>query len=143
MLQELRRRKISIALISNCYLEEAELIRQSVLKDYFDVMCLSCERGYRKPQKEIYELCLRELKLAPQECLYVGDGGSHELETAGKLGMKAMQATWYLFEGADQPVGRLTDFEQLKTPREVYLTGIERIPGNRCLENLPGSGFEE
>lgn len=119
MLQELRKRNISVALISNCFLEEAEVIKKSVLSDYFDEMCLSCEIGYRKPQKEIYEICLSKLKLSPNECLYVGDGGSHELETAGALGMKTMQAAWYLVEGADQPVGRLKEFEQLESPRNV------------------------
>lgn len=119
MLQELREHKISIALVSNCYLEEAEVIKQSILSDYFDVMCLSCEIGYMKPQKEIYEKCLRELKLTPKECLYVGDGGSHELDMARAIGMKTMQATWYLYEGADQPVGRLKDFEQLESPKQV------------------------
>ena len=54
------------------------------------------------------------------ECLYVGDGGSHELDKAKELGMRAVQAAWYLGEGLDQPVGRLSDFEQLESPMDVF-----------------------
>lgn len=57
--------------------------------------------------------------LEPDECLYVGDGGSYELEKAKEMGFQAVQAAWYLVEGFDQPVGRLKEFEQLETPMEV------------------------
>ena len=57
--------------------------------------------------------------MQPEECLYVGDGGSRELETAEELGMKAVQATWYLKRGTSQPVGRLPEFEEVKRPRDV------------------------
>ena len=55
----------------------------------------------------------------PEECLYVGDGGSKELETAQELGMKAVQATWYFKEGTSQPVGRMKEFEEAKCPMDV------------------------
>jgi putative hydrolase of the HAD superfamily len=54
-----------------------------------------------------------------EECIYVGDGGSNELETASKLGMKAVQAAWYLQEGTTQPSKRKPDFRQLEKPLEV------------------------
>jgi putative hydrolase of the HAD superfamily len=51
--------------------------------------------------------------------MYVGDGGSEELETARKLGMKAIQAAWYLQEGTTQPAKRKHDFFQIEKPLEV------------------------
>ena len=51
--------------------------------------------------------------------LYVGDGGSFELETAKKLGMTAVQAVWYLKEGTTQPSKRKQDFFQFETPFDV------------------------
>lgn len=51
-----------------------------------------------------------------EECIYVGDGGSNELETARKLGMKAVQAAWYLQEGTTQPAKRKHDFFQMEKP---------------------------
>lgn len=121
MLHELKKSQVKVALISNCYLEERDIIKQSVLWDYFDVACLSCELGVKKPQKEIFEICLRRLELTADECLYVGDGGSNELEKAKELGMRAVQAAWYLDDNFDQPVGRLPDFEQLESPMDVLL----------------------
>ena len=62
---------------------------------------------------------MNTLNVKPEECLYIGDGGSNELEAAKKLGMKAMQAIWYLKEGTTQPVSLKPDFVQLETPLQV------------------------
>lgn len=119
MLQALKAQRVSIGLISNCYLEEATRIRKSDLFPYFDVVCFSNEQGICKPEKEIYYRCMEELSVQPEECLYVGDGGSRELETARELGMKAVQATWYLKNGTSQPVGRMPKFVEAKRPMDV------------------------
>ncbi|MDE6698901.1 MAG: HAD family hydrolase [Lachnospiraceae bacterium] len=71
-------------------------MRQSELFPYFDAVLLSCEQGIQKPDEEIFIRCIEQLHVKPEECLYVGDGGSRELETARKLGMTAAQAVWYL-----------------------------------------------
>ena len=62
---------------------------------------------------------MEHLKVQPEECLYIGDGGSRELETAEEIGMKAVQAVWYLRKGTTQPVGRKDEFEQAESPLEV------------------------
>lgn len=95
MLGTLRERDLRIGLISNCFSEEAVLIRESPLFPYFDATCLSYEEGLRKPDQAIFRLCLARLGLPAECCLYVGDGGSQELETAASLGMQAVQANWY------------------------------------------------
>ena len=119
MLQALKERGISIGLISNCYQEEAARIRKSELFPYFDAVFFSNEQGICKPEKEIYYRCVEALSVKPEECLYVGDGGSRELETAEELGMKVLQATWYLKNGTSQPVGRKHEFEEAKRPMDV------------------------
>ena len=119
MLRALKGQGVSIGLISNCYLEEATRIRKSELFPYFDAVFFSNEQGICKPEKEIYNRCIEALSVQPEECLYVGDGGSHELETAKELGMRAVQATWYLKEGTSQPVGRKLEFEEAKRPMDV------------------------
>lgn len=99
--------------------EEATRIRRSELFPYFDVVCFSNEQGICKPEKEIYHRCVEALSVQLEECLYVGDGGSRELETAQELGMKVVQATWYLKEGTSQPVGRMSEFEEARMPMDV------------------------
>ena len=112
MLTKLKEEGISIGLISNCFSEEAEVIRRSVLFPYFDKVCLSYEEGVQKPDEEIYRRCMAGLDVAPEECIYIGDGGSQELEAARDLGMNAMQAVWYM-------ENRKKDFNQLENPLDV------------------------
>lgn len=119
MLEELKQRNIKIGLISNCFSEEAKVIHESVLAPYFDVMCLSYELGMRKPEPEIYAECARRLGIKASECLYVGDGGSSELEAASAFGMTALQAVWYLCGREDWPMKRKAEFEQAECPMDV------------------------
>lgn len=119
MLSKLKEQGIYVGLISNCFSEEAEVIRRSELFPYFDAVFLSYEQRVGKPDEEIFIRCVDALSVKAEECLYVGDGGSRELETAGKLGMKAVQAVWYLKEGTMQPTGRKSDFLQVEKPLDV------------------------
>lgn len=119
MLEALKERGIKVGLISNCFSEEAIVIRKSILFPYFDGVCLSYEQGVQKPDKEIYRRCMEQLDVSPKECVYVGDGGSFELETAREIGMTAVQAVWYLQEGTSQPRGRMEGFEQAERPLEI------------------------
>lgn len=112
MLTKLKEEGISIGLISNCFSEEAEVIRKSMLFPYFDKVCLSYEEGVQKPDEEIYRRCMAGLGVAPEECIYIGDGGSQELEAARALGMNAMQAVWYMDN-------KKKDFFQLEKPLDV------------------------
>ena len=64
-------------------------------------------------------MCLQKLELDSDECLYVGDGGSCELEAAAAIGMKPCQATWYLKDGVDQPVGRLPEYPEAAEPMDI------------------------
>ena len=72
-----------------------------------------------KPDAEIYKRCLEKLMLQADECLYVGDGGSYELEAAREIGMNAVQAVWYLREGTNQPSKRKPGFEQIENPLDI------------------------
>lgn len=119
MLTELKRRKILLGLISNTFSEEEMVIRESVLFPYFDAVFLSSEQGVCKPDEEIFHRCTNALFVNAEDCIYVGDGGSCELESAQKFGMKALQAVWYLKDEAMQPMGRKKDFINLETPLDV------------------------
>lgn len=119
MLTKLKEQGIKIGLISNCFSEEAAVIRESVLFPFFDAVCLSYEQGVQKPDREIYNRCMAELDVKAEECVYVGDGGSQELEAASSLGMKAVQAVWYLKQGSTQASWRKDGFGQAETPMEV------------------------
>lgn len=125
MLEELKKRGIKIGLITNCFSEEAKLIRESELFPFFDVPCLSWEMGIRKPDPAIYRACLERLGVTAEHCLYVGDGGSRELETAQSLGMQAVQAIWYRREGFEKYQAAICpELSQISEPMQL-LTWIK------------------
>ena len=119
MFEEVRKRGIKIGLITNCFSEEAEVIKESKLFPYFDVALMSCKEGIQKPDKIIFAKCMKLLEVKPEECLYVGDGGSFELETARELNMHPLQAAWYLKDGTTQPSKRKPGFIQVENPIDI------------------------
>lgn len=122
MLTELKEKGIKIGLITNCYFEEKDAIENSVLFPFFDEVCMSCVLGMKKPDPKIFQKCMEDLRFRPEECLYVGDGGSLELEAARSLGMHPMQAVWYLKDGVNQPAKRKEEFLQAEEPMDILLT---------------------
>ena len=82
--------------------------------------------GLAKPDTAIFKKCTQALDVSPEECLYIGDGGSFELETARSIGMHPIQAVWYLKEGANQPAKRKNDFIQAESPMSV-ISQIEKF----------------
>ena len=95
LLHDLRQKGIKTGLITNTFSDERDLIRKSPLYPLFDVTMISYEQGLSKPDPAIYQRMLDALELSPEECLYVGDGGSRELYAARDIGMHALQCTWF------------------------------------------------
>ncbi len=95
LLQGLHDRGIKIGLISNCFSDEAEMIKNSRIYPLFDVALLSYEQGVAKPDPAIYKRMIERLGVNADECIYVGDGGSRELFTAREVGMKPIQVLWF------------------------------------------------
>ena len=95
LLEELKKRGVKVGLITNTFSDERDLIRKSKLFPYFDATRISYEEGVLKPDPQMYLSIMEELGVKPEECLYVGDGGSKELFAARDLGMTALQASWF------------------------------------------------
>ena len=119
MLDALKEKGLKIALISNCFDEEVDPVKNSRLYPYFDVALLSYEVGVMKPDPKIFRLALERLKLEPGECIYVGDGGSNELKAATDCGMKAFQARWYLKENKRRAPRIFDEYTALNKPQDL------------------------
>ena len=76
-----------LGLITNCRPPIPSAFRQSPLAQYIDGAVFSCEEQVRKPTHRIYEIACEQLRVQPQECLYVGDGSGEELTGAAAVGM--------------------------------------------------------
>ena len=98
LLNGLKAAHLPLAMVSNCSPEEVVGMEESRLYPFFDHVILSCEVRLQKPDVRIYQEAARRLGVDPEACLFVGDGGSHELEGARHAGMTAIQAKWYTNE---------------------------------------------
>ena len=92
-LRKLKRAGKALGLISNADVNEITSWGDSPLKPLFDCAIFSCQVGYVKPEKEIYEKALKELGVDARDVLYVGDGGSDELRGAKEMGMDTVLTT--------------------------------------------------
>jgi putative hydrolase of the HAD superfamily len=86
-LNELRSRGVRTALVSNSTEDVALVWTETPFAGLFDATVFSATAGFLKPDREIYELALRELPVPASEALFVGDGANHELEGARRVGL--------------------------------------------------------
>lgn len=86
-LTQLRAKGYKLGLISDCSSEVPFLWPETPYVHLFDVAVFSCEVKLTKPDPRIYQTACDGLKVVPDRCLYVGDGGSGELTGASKFGM--------------------------------------------------------
>jgi putative hydrolase of the HAD superfamily len=80
-----------VGLISDCSPETPRAWPMTPFKRIFEVTIFSCEAGVKKPDPRIYGMACDQLGVKPENCLYVGDGSSHELTGALKAGMHPVQ----------------------------------------------------
>ncbi|MCR8633079.1 HAD family hydrolase [Paenibacillus radicis (ex Xue et al. 2023)] len=95
LLENLRNNNIKIGLISNCTEEEVRYWHGSMLAQYFDKIIFSYEVGIAKPDVKIYQLACEGLSVTPEETIFVGDGGSNELDGANSAGLRVYHAIWF------------------------------------------------
>lgn len=104
--EELRRQGIKTSILSNVFGIGVGALRSGGFYDGFDPVILSCEVGMAKPDKEIYELAVRQLGVRPDEIIFIDDQQMC-LDPAAKLGMHTVLAqnpeqivrdTWQIIE---------------------------------------------
>jgi putative hydrolase of the HAD superfamily len=91
MLKNLKTNGYVTAVLSDTFPYMADITRLRNGYDYFDKVYLSCEVGFVKPQKEFYDLAVKDLAVLPGECIFIDDK-EENLLSAEKLGMKTVLA---------------------------------------------------
>ncbi|MDI6099854.1 HAD family hydrolase [Actinoplanes sp. NEAU-A12] len=86
-LTAIRSRGVRTAVVSDCTHELPAFLPGLPVAPLLDAQIYSVELGVCKPDPEIYLAACDRLGVAPEDCLYVGDGGSHELTGAAAVGM--------------------------------------------------------
>ncbi len=87
VLRTIKRRGLRTALISDCTHELPAFLPSMPIAPLLDVNVFSVEVGRCKPDPLIYLEACRRMRVAPEDCLYIGDGGSRELTGAAAVGM--------------------------------------------------------
>jgi len=90
-LSALRRRGLRTAVVSDCCHELPVLLPRLRVAPLLDAAVYSVDVGECKPHPAMYRRACERLRVDPEQCLYVGDGGSRELTGATLLGMTAVR----------------------------------------------------
>lgn len=93
VLSNLRRQGIKLAIISNtlapaCCLDRH--LQEEGLLEYFPIRIYSSITRYRKPHREIFRLALHELRVEPEEAIFIGDLLKTDVRGAQRAGMTAI-----------------------------------------------------
>jgi putative hydrolase of the HAD superfamily len=91
LLRAVRARGLRTALVSDCTHELPSFLPSLPIAPLLDTCVYSVEVRACKPEPAIYLTACLRLGARPEECLYIGDGGSGELSGARAIGMDAVR----------------------------------------------------
>ena len=81
-------------------LADTKAIRAMLRKHRFELMMgsvvVSTEEGWRKPHRSLFDRSIRELNVAPDEAVFVGDSPVHDVGGAKAAGLRAVLTRQYI-----------------------------------------------
>jgi len=90
VLDDLRKR-FSLAIVTDAQRAYAVPELYSVgLLEYFNPIIVSSDHGFRKPDKRLFMMALKELAVEPGEALYIGNNLFHDIYGASQAGLKTI-----------------------------------------------------
>jgi len=89
-LRQLRAAGLRLAVLSNFDQRLRGLLRALELHAFFDTVTLPSDAGAAKPDRAIFDVCLKRLGLAGHRAVYVGDRAEEDLRGARAAGMAAI-----------------------------------------------------
>lgn len=99
LLKELKRRGMKTGVITNgpSVLQHTKM-EQSGLMPYCDIVVVSGDLPFAKPQPDIFIYTAEKLGVPVEDCVYVGDHPVNDIEGALSAGMKAIRMNWGWFK---------------------------------------------
>jgi HAD superfamily hydrolase (TIGR01509 family) len=96
VLIEMRRRGIHLAVVTNASPLDTQPWRGCALATHVDSFVASHVVRLLKPDPRIYVTACQQLGVEPHQAIFVGDGGSGELQGAADAGITAYWASWFI-----------------------------------------------
>lgn len=121
MLEGLQSLGIKLGIISNtaALFQVFDVLEEYGIRDFFQDVTLSSVTSLRKPDPTIFQVSMRQLRSAPEECVYVGDTISRDIIGSKRSGLaKAIQIGSFLTREKDQGVKR--EFEPDYVISDIY-----------------------
>jgi len=89
VLTELKK-KYKLILVANMDCLSKDMIDRFKLKDFFDMILLSCDTGVLKNEKGFFDDILIKFHIDPEEILMVGDSIESDIDSAKVIGIKGI-----------------------------------------------------
>lgn len=89
LLAGLKQRGYRMGVISNngSLYNVFNMLEQYGIRDYMEDVTTSSVTGYRKPHPEIFRISMRQMRVTPEECLYIGDTLTRDVAGAQAFGI--------------------------------------------------------
>ncbi len=118
-LDSLAERGVKLGVISNFESWLAVMLDHLAIRDRFEVLAISGDLGWEKPDPRIFKWAIEEAGAEPHECLHVGDSPHFDAIPAAELGMTGVlidrYGRWNDLDGTFERVATLRDLVALIT----------------------------
>jgi putative hydrolase of the HAD superfamily len=88
------------------------------LQSFFDVMIVSSDYDFHKPDPRMFTMALEKIGVAPEQALYVGDSWSRDIVGAQSVGIQAILLNRknhaHNFTGAHKPFKTIRSLDELR-----------------------------
>ena len=126
LLQDLRSRGLTVAVISNSDGGVERYLTHAGLREALDFVIDSGRVGFEKPDPRIFALALRQAQVTASDALHVGDVYDIDVVGARRAGIRPVLLAADGAAGADCDVVRALD-----EVRAFLVTGTKRVPALR------------
>ena len=86
-LDDLAERRLMVAILSNFDQRLRPLLRELDLHHLFEAVTLPADAGAAKPDRQIFDVCLKRLGVANHRCVYVGDRAREDIQGSKTSGL--------------------------------------------------------
>jgi FMN phosphatase YigB (HAD superfamily) len=106
------KKEYKLILVANLDCLSKDMIDRFKLKDFFDIIILSCDTGLLKNERGFFDDVLVQLHLGPEEVLMVGDSLESDIESAKSVGIKGVLVDRHNKREYDPKVVSLTELNK-------------------------------